>query len=232
MKAAEITIPDEIFRALRSPRRTDEDRDRDEPRHIASLLAFFGIRQGMTVADLMASRGYLAGTLAGIVGDTGKVYAQNSPRLLERFKGADPIAERITETGLTNTVSVICELEDLKLPAGSLDVILSFMFYHDTIWVGTDRAAMNASVFTALKPGAIFAVVDHHAAAGSGASVAQTMHRIERKLVVDEVTAAGFMLTDETDLLENPDDPLDVLVFDKTVRDRTHKFALKFQKPG
>ena len=232
MKAAEITIPDEIRRALLSSRRTDEDRQRDEPRHIADLLAFAGIRPGMWVADLMASRGYLAGTLAEIVGDAGKVYAQNSPRMVERFKGADPVAERIVESGLTNTVSVICELEDLKLPAGGLDAIFSFMFYHDTVWVGTDRAAMNASVFRALKPGGIFAVVDHHAPVGAGVSVAQETHRIERRVVVDEVTAAGFTLADETDLLENPDDPLDVLVFDKTVRDHTHKFALKFQKPA
>ncbi|MEO7386220.1 MAG: methyltransferase domain-containing protein [Gammaproteobacteria bacterium] len=227
-----LVIPDEIRRALVSPRRSDDDRRRDEPRHIGALLAFFGIGPGMRVADLMASRGYLAGTLAEVVGETGQVYAQNSPRMVARFKGADPVAQRIAEHGLTNVVSIICELEDLRLPAGSLDTVFSFMFYHDTVWVGTDRAAMNASVFSALKPGGIFAVIDHHAPAGTGVSLAEAKHRIERRVVVDEVTAAGFTLADETDILENPDDPLDVLVFDKTVRDRTHKFALKFQKPA
>jgi predicted methyltransferase len=91
---------------------------------------------------------------------------------------------------------------------------------------------MNAAIFRSLKPGGILAVVDHHAPAGTGTTVAKDHHRVERATVAQEVTAAGFVLADESSLLENPADPLNVLVFDKTVRHRTHRFALKFRRPN
>lgn len=224
-------IADAYEKALASDRRPAEDRARDAVRRLPQLLAFFGVQTGQHVADLMSSRGYFAGALAEVVGDSGVVYAHNSPKLLARYKGSSPITKRIADGGLTNVHEVVSELEALPFQPASLDRVFSFMFYHDTVWVGTDRAAMNRSVFAALKPGGIFGVVDHHATPGAGTSVAETHHRIERSVVVDEVTAAGFRLSDESLVLENPDDPLDVLVFDKTVRDRTHKFALAFRKP-
>ena len=227
-----IQIPEYVTAGLASPRRPSEDRDRDELRRIGPLLAFFGVRPGQHVADLMASRGYVAGLLAEIVGEHGRVYAQNSAQLLARFKGAPPIASRIRETGVTNLVEIVAELEDPGLPVGQLDGVFSFMFYHDSIWVGTDRARMNTAVFHALKPGGIFGVVDHDAVPGAGAGVARDLHRVERSLVIDEVTAAGFRLEDETDLLANPADPRNVLVFDKSIKDHSDKFALKFRKPA
>jgi predicted methyltransferase len=231
MKNLNIEVPAAIGLALDSPRRPDEDKDRDGLRRLGELMAFFGVQPGWHVADLMASRGYVVGALAEIVGDQGVVYAQNSKQLLARFKGEAPIPDRIERYGLANVIDVVAELEDLGLPKGQLDAVFSFMFYHDSVWVGTDRAAMNAAVFAALKPGGIFAVVDHHAAPGSGTSVAQTLHRIDRAVVVDEITAAGFELSEESDFLANPDDPRTAMIFDKSIKDRTSKFVLKFRKP-
>jgi predicted methyltransferase len=225
------SLPDYIRDAVDSPRRPDVDKERDEIRKIAQLMVFFDIQPGQRVADLMASRGYIAGLLAEIVGEDGIVYSQNSAALLNRFKGKNPITKRIETHGLTNMVAVTAELEEIGFPE-PLDVMFSFMYYHDTVWVGTDRARMNAAIFQALKPGGIFAVVDHHTKPGAGVGQAQELHRIERSVVVDEVTAAGFELEDESDLLENPDDPLDVMVFDKSIKDHTHKFVLKFRKPA
>lgn len=51
---------------------------------------------------------------------------------------------------------------------------------------------MNAGIFRALRPGGVFAVVDHHAPVGAGTTVANEHHRIERAVVVNEVTAGGF----------------------------------------
>ena len=60
----------------------------------------------------------------------------------------------------------------------------------------------------------------------------QDTHRIQKGVVVDEVRVAGFELEDETSLLENPDDSLETMVHEKSIRDRTHRFVLKFQKPA
>lgn len=222
---------EDYLQPLASERRPAEDRMRDESRKLPALLEFYGVGKGQRVADLMSSRGYLAGALAEVIGETGLVYAHNSPQLLARFKGDSPIRKRITDHGLNNVREVVSDLESLPLPANGLDAVFSFMFYHDTVWVGTGRAAMNRSVYAALKPGGIFAVIDHHAPIGAGTSLAESHHRIERAVVVAEVTAAGFVLEDESGLLENSADSMERLVFDKAVRDRTHKFVLKFRKP-
>ena len=48
---------------------------------------------------------------------------------------------------------------------------------------------------------------------------------------MDEVTAAGFELQAESDALENPEDPCTEQVHGKEIRDHTHRFVLKFNKP-
>jgi predicted methyltransferase len=228
MNTSEISVPDYISNALASTRRPDEDRARDEPRKIAQVLSFFDVKPGQRVADLMASRGYIAALLTEIVGDEGVVYTHNSEALLGRFKGNPPIPAYIEKHGIKNIVDLVAELEDLSFPE-PLDAAFSFMFYHDTVWVGTDRAKMNKAIHSALKPGGIFAVVDHDTLPGKGTSQAQDLHRVERATVVAEVTAAGFELIDESDLLANPDDPMDKLIFDKSIRDKSNKYVLKFR---
>jgi len=227
MNTRDITVPDYISHALASPHRPDADRARDEVRKIAQLLSFFDVQPGQRIADLMASRGYIAAILTEIVGAEGRVYAQNSAALLERFKGNLPIPAYIEKHGLGNLTDVVAELEEISFPE-PLDAAFSFMFYHDSVWVGTDRKKMNKAIHSALKPGGIFGVVDHDTVPGKGTSQAQDLHRVERATVVAEITAAGFELIDESDLLANPDDPMDKLIFDKSIRDQSNKYVLKF----
>jgi predicted methyltransferase len=218
---------------LNSPRRPEADKKRDANRKPAETMAFFGIKPGMTVAELMTSRGYFTGVLAEAVGDAGKVYGQNNKWLRDRVKDTNrPLGELITKGGYKNIVEQNTELEDLQLPAGQLDAIFVVMFYHDLYWLGIDRAAMNRSVMAALKPGGVYAIIDHHAAPGVGIGDVNKNHRIERQEVVDDITKAGFELAEETDLLENPKDPLNVTVFQQEIRGTTNQFVLKFRKPA
>ncbi|MDX2142742.1 MAG: hypothetical protein SFV19_05270 [Rhodospirillaceae bacterium] len=217
---------------LNSPHRPEADKKRDVHRKPAETMAFFGIKPGMTVGELMTSRGYFTAVLAEAVGDKGKVYGQNNKWLRDRIKDTNrPLGELITKGGYTNIIEQNTELEDLQLPAGQLDAIFVVMFYHDLYWLGIDRAAMNKSVMAALKPGGIYGIIDHHAAPGMGIMDVNKNHRIERQEVVDDVTKAGFELAEETDLLENPKDPLNVTVFQQEIRGTTNQFVLKFKKP-
>ncbi|MBL8644082.1 MAG: class I SAM-dependent methyltransferase [Rhodospirillaceae bacterium] len=216
-----------------SPRRPDADKKRDADRKPAETMAFYGIKPGMKVAELMAARGYFTGVLAETVGDTGTVYGQNNKWLRDRFKdGQKPLGDLITKGGYKNIIEQDTELEDLQLPQGQLDAVFIIMFYHDTYWLGINREAMNASVKAALKPGGIYGIIDHSAAPGLGATDVNKNHRIERYVVVDDVLKAGFELAEETDLLENPKDPLNVNVFQQELRGHTNQFVLKFRKPA
>ena len=68
-----------------SPDRAEADRQADARRKPALLLAFTGVRPGMTVLDMETSAGYSAELLARVVGPSGKVFAQDSAAVIERF---------------------------------------------------------------------------------------------------------------------------------------------------
>ncbi len=227
----QIQVPDFIKIALRAGSRPAEDRDRDGGRKPDKVMAFFGLERGSTVAEFMASRGYYVGVLSEMVGPNGTVYGHNNSWLADRITEGTPLGARIAASNLDNVKEIITELEEPLIPDGTLDASYMILFYHDTFWLGTDRAAMNQAIYKALKPGGIYGVVDHHAAPGMGISDVRANHRIERHVVVDEVVAAGLELVGETDLLENLNDPLDVIVFQPDLRGDTHRFVLKFQKP-
>ena len=66
-----------------SPDRSDADRQTDQRRAPAKMLAFAGVKTGMKVMDIEANAGYSTELLARAVGPTGKVYAQDSQALID-----------------------------------------------------------------------------------------------------------------------------------------------------
>src|SRR5687768_7093069 len=66
--------------------RSENDRNIDKRREPAKLLAFTGVRPGMTVLDMGAGGGYSTELMARAVAPSGKVYAQNMPNLFPKAK--------------------------------------------------------------------------------------------------------------------------------------------------
>ena len=220
--------------AVDAPDRSEADRALDAGRHPRELLAFADIRPGMRVAELGAGGGYTSELLARAVGPGGKVYAQNSRLILERF-AEKPWSERLAKPVMANVVRVDRDFDDPLPPdARDLDAVLIVLFYHDTVWMGVDRDRMNRAVFAALKPGGEYVVVDHSGRKGSGASETQTLHRIEQSVVENEVAAAGFVRAGEAAFLRNPDDARDWNDSPRVAGERrgtSDRFVLRFVKP-
>ena len=226
---------DAVRLAIEASDRSPEDRALDAGRKPELTLSFFGVEPGMRVAELGAGGGYTAELLARVVGKTGTVYAQNSPFLLEKF-AQGPWSARLTKPVLANVVRSDREF-DAPLPpeATNLDAVLMVLFYHDTVWLGTDREKMNRSVLAALKPGGIYGIVDHSAVAGSGLSGAKSVHRIDEQVVRAEIEHAGFEFVTEAAFLRNPSDTRDWNDSPREAGERrgtSDRFVLKFRKPG
>jgi predicted methyltransferase len=215
--------------------RTIQDRELDEGRRPAELLAFLEVAPGQRFGELGAGGGYTTELVARAVGDQGRVFAQNSRVLLERF-AAKPWGERLIKPSMKNVMRVDRELDDPFPPeARDLDGVYIVLFYHDTVWLGADRGKMNTAVFRALRPGGIYVIVDHSARARSGAGDAQTLHRIDEAFVIQEVTRAGFRLQAVGDFLRNPADARDWNPSPRAAGDRrgtSDRFALRFVKPN
>jgi predicted methyltransferase len=227
-------VPDYIHAALNAADRSAEDRALDAGRKPDLTLAFFGIRPGMAVAEIGAGGGYTSELLSRTVGPSGKVYAQNSPFILQKFANA-PWSARLAKPGLGNVVRADREFDDpLPREAQNLDAVLCILIYHDTVWLGVDRDKMNRAVFAALKSGGTYGIVDHSALPGTGVTGVKTVHRIEEQTVKDEVERAGFRLVAEASFLKNPNDTRDWNDSPREAGDRrgtSDRFVLQFKKP-
>ncbi|HEX8839923.1 MAG TPA: methyltransferase domain-containing protein [Sphingomicrobium sp.] len=210
---------------LADPSRPAADVARDADRKPAELLAFAGVRKGMQVAELAPGGGYFTRILAAAVGKTGHVYAvaaRPSPALQEFAKQNSNVT---IVTGAPGTIPV----------PGKVDLVWTTLNYHDfknsKLPTGDAASAFDAEAFRVLKPGGIYLVADHEAAPGAGATQTSTLHRIESKVVRQEVEAAGFKLEAQSNLLRHAADDHTVKVVEAGIRGKTDQFVLKFRKP-
>jgi predicted methyltransferase len=231
---AKVDVAPAIKAVLDAPDREADDKELDAGRHAAELLTFMGIHPGMKVAELAAGVGYSAELLARAVGPTGVVYGQNNQWILDKFADK-PWTARLAKPVNKNVVKVTRDFEDPLPPeAKDLDVVLCNLFYHDTFWANVDRAKMNASVLKALKPGGKYVIVDHSGRPGTGSTEVKTLHRVEEKVVLDEVLKAGFKLAQEADFMRNPADTRDWNAAPFAAgekRGTSDRFVLVFVKP-
>jgi predicted methyltransferase len=72
--------------------------------------------------------------------------------------------------------------------------------------------------------------VDNAAAAGTGSSSVNALHRIEEAFAKRDIEAHGFRLDKTWDAYRNPDDDYTKLVFDPAVRGKTDRFVHFYQK--
>jgi predicted methyltransferase len=228
---AQQTAADAIAAAVGDTTRLGDARVRDPLRKPAEILAFAGVEPGNTIVELAPGGGYDTALLSRVVGPSGKVYAVDCERLFEyRPNLRESFTKFIAADPRGNVEYSSQRFDALQLPA-NVDEIWMSMFYHDTVWLGVDRAAMNRSIFAHLKPGGVFLVIDHKALPGTGESAASELHRIDPALVRSEIEAAGFKLVAESDVLAHAEDPHTDSVFADERRGRTDRFVWKFVKP-
>jgi len=217
---------------LAEPSRPADDRARDAARHTAETLAFARVRPSQKVADMIIGGGYFTRVFAAAVGPAGRVTAWQPAEFIA-FQAS--YGESLTAVdALANVDGIRSPMFTPDFPMG-LDLVFTAQNYHDlhlNIAPADTASRVNTAVFRALKPGGLYVIIDHHAVAGAPLTAADTLHRIDIEAVKREVTAAGFVLDGESDLLANAADPRTASVFDPVIRGRTSQFMLRFQKPG
>jgi predicted methyltransferase len=196
---------------------------------VPEVIAFIGLKKGDQVADIVGGR--LTAALAEAVGPTGKVYAVETAEVVKIHP--DVMTQMKDLAMRSPNVIVSDDPVGSPLPSG-LDAVVIRQNYHDLYdkFMGpADVPAFNKAVFAALKPGGVFVVLDHAAAAGSGIDATETLHRIDPARVKADVLAAGFKLDATSSILANTSDDHSKKVFDPSVRGHTDQFLYRFRKP-
>jgi len=218
--------------ALQDPSRPEAEVEQDAGRRPIDVYEFFGVQPGQTVADVYNSDGYNSHLLSRVVGSSGHVYSvfefYSDPEFFdgELYK-VDAVTERVNSAGLSN-VELANHMSEL--PADSVDVAVAIRNYHDVEWLyqGLTRAAQTAEFFRIVKPGGFVGIVE---VATPNEGWDNDAHRLNKQVVIDDFTAAGFELVDESDMLANPDDDHSGSGFE-TGRHLADRYILKFRRPS
>jgi predicted methyltransferase len=232
-----VSLPPHIASAVADTSRPAKDSDRDAARKPGEMLVFAKVKSGETVIDLMPGGGYFTRLFSTAVGPKGTVFAVTPKTFVDRRAARAPTAPPLpppvsSEPGRGNVHEVDGTATSLATTAPA-DLVWTSENYHDVhIYAGADGvAALNKAVYDALKPGGLYIIADHAAAAGIDEAGIKTLHRIDAATVKKEVLAAGFVADGETSAIANPADPHTLNVFDPAIRGKTDQFVLRFRKP-
>jgi predicted methyltransferase len=177
--AADAQIPAGVTAAVNDAGRPAAQRQEDAVRMPAAMVAF------STMSKVYAA-----------------VPAEN---LARRPQAADAVKALAAEPGFGNIAVINPPVANISAPE-PVDIVWTSNNYHDLKNNNTDTAAMNRSIFNALKPGGVYFVIDHKGAPGSGLTQTNTLHRIDPEALKAEIMRAGFVLDGESNALNRPAD--------------------------
>jgi predicted methyltransferase len=169
---------------------------------IARLAKAMGWKPGQTVADIGAGDGVYAFAASPIVGEDGKIYATELDE--KKFQA---IKDEVAKRTLKNVIVLQAAEKDTNLPANCCDAIYLRRVYHHL----TAPQEIDACLLRNLKSGGLLAIIDFpprkwltETSPVKGVPKNRGGHGIPQKILVDELTAAGFTLQQTFD--DWPDD--------------------------
>ena len=202
----------------------------------SELLAFAKVGVASTVIDVYPGAGDWTRRFSDAVGPQGRVFSF-VPAEVAHFK-TDPVGQMqalAKEPGRENVEAVSAEIVAMAQVTQPADVVWLHLFYHDLHTPlmqakGATAAQFNRVVHERLKPGGVYVIIDHAAAAGVGLDDTPSLHRIDPTTVRGEVEAAGFAFGAQSTILARTDDPHTAKVFDPSIKGETDRFAYRFLK--
>ena len=117
--------PERPVSPIVSPRYSNEDA-RDSVGEAETVMRLADIREGMYVADIGAGEGYYTVRLAPLVGEEGRVLAQDIVP-----ETVSTLARRVHRENLENVAVKLGKPNDPMLPDGSFDRIFMIHMYHE-----------------------------------------------------------------------------------------------------
>jgi ubiquinone/menaquinone biosynthesis C-methylase UbiE len=159
---------------------------------IQRLSRVMNWKAGQVVADVGAGEGEIGFAAAAAVGESGRVYLTE----LDEQK-LTALEKDTSRRKLKNVVVLAAAEKETKLPDSCCDAIILRRVYHHL----TAPMEMDASLLRSLRPGGLLAVIEFPPRKSltvsdpvKGVPANRGGHGIPKKILVEELTAAGFKL--------------------------------------
>jgi predicted methyltransferase len=212
--AGETDAEASLLTAIAAEHRTEQYHARDQFRHPAETLAFFGVKRDMTVVELWPGGGWYMEILAPYVRDKGHYYAvgyhesakaefvqRSIKNMTAKIAGHPNLYGKVTVTALSPSHLEIA-------PAGSADMVLTFRSIHNWMDSGFAYQVFEAA-YAALKTGGVFGVVEHRGDPEVWQDPLAKSGYVNEEEVIMMAEAAGFTLAASSEINANSKDTRD-----------------------
>jgi len=203
-----------LEKILAGTHRSEKNKARDVHRHPAETLAFFGLRDDMSVVEIWPGGGWYTEILAPLLKDRGQYYAA----ILDRDAGSDysrksnaAYEEKLAANPDLYGKVALTEFgpNDTRIgPEGGADMVLTFRNVHNWMAQGWAEQAFK-TMFDALKPGGTLGVVEHRATNDKPQDPKAGDGYIRQDHVIELARKAGFVFVAESEVNANPKDTKD-----------------------
>lgn len=155
-------------------------------------LLSFGLHEGDIMADVGCGIGYFAIPAAGLVGNSGKVFAMDiSPEMLKE------VQIRIEENGISNIETVLTEENDLKIESHKISIAFISFVLHEA----EDKEKFLKEIKRIICPKGKIAILEWkkiHSEFGP-----PLQHRLDEVVSVELLHKVGFTNISSVDVDEN-----------------------------
>jgi predicted methyltransferase len=202
-----------LAKAVAGEWRSADQKSRDQYRHPAEALAFWGLKPGMTILEVQPGGGWWTDILAPYARMTGGAYHATgadlaNPKLSEGArKSRREFEARLAAKPEIYGKATVHDFGPVAapLPANTFDFILTARSVHG--WAQNDLTdKVFANLYQALKPGGTLALEQHRAAPGK---MDETKGYVTEEYVLEHAKKAGFELVGKSEINANPKDTKD-----------------------
>lgn len=188
---------------------------RDNARHPAETLGFFGIKPDMSVVEISPGGGWYTNILAPLLKDKGQFYAAHfyiEENTRDYFKKSRAkFEQKVKDHGPYNNIKVT-SFDPIKsmdiAPPGSTDMVLTFRNIHNWYMRHDDTGVQNAfqAFYIALKPGGVLGVVEHRLPENLSDEEMKKSGYMKQSYVIKMAEKAGFKLAAKSEVNANAKD--------------------------
>jgi predicted methyltransferase len=200
--------------AVAAPSRTDANRARDQYRHPAQTLAFFGVKPTDTVVEIWPGGGCYTEILAPYLAAHGQLILANAGDKMGKGLTAE-LASDAAIYGKVQHAGFPSVLGGTPVAPGTANVVMTFRNVHN--WRGgyqtADKQDYSLAAFkemyAMLKPGGTLGVVDHRLPEKADAERERTSGYMKVSTIRRLAEEAGFKYVGSSEINANPKDTAD-----------------------
>jgi predicted methyltransferase len=210
-----VAKPNSLHQAIAGKHRSVAHKHRDKYRHPQQTLAFFDVKDNMTVVEVWPGEGWYTEILAPYLKKHGKLYAAHFSADAEQPYFKKKLHNFVNKLKSQPKIYGKLELTVLQppqllqiAPEASADRVLTFRNVHN--WMKNDQAAtvFNA-MYKALKPGGILGVVEHRNSNLKPQDTKAESGYVTEDYVIALARNAGFEFLDKSEINANSKDAKD-----------------------